>query len=61
MHSRGLELVAHAHSDLSDVRFPFLGHVVPSVVVCLLLSIMVGRVTKGATVIGASCCGALPA
>ena len=37
------------------------GHVVPGVVVCLLLCIMVGRVKKGATVIGASCCGALPA
>ena len=51
---------------LWDVKEPThlslrVGHVVPGVVVCLLLSIMVGRVTKAATVIGASCCGALPA
>ena len=41
--------------------FKQVGHVVPGVVVCLLLCIMVGRVKKAATVIGASCCGALPA
>ena len=35
--------------------------VVLGVVVCLLLCIMVGRVKKGATVIGASCCGSLSA
>ena len=51
---------------LWDVKEPThlslrVGHVVPGVVVCLLLSIMVGRVKKGATVIGESCCGALAA
>ena len=50
---------------LWDVKEPThlslrVGHVVPVVVVCLLLSIMVERVKKGATVVGASCCGALP-
>ena len=50
-------------ADLStpDKKQEKVGHVLPGVVVCLLLSIMVGRVKKGATVIGASCCGALPA
>ena len=51
---------------LWDVKEPThlslrVGHVVLGVVVCLLLCIMVGRAKKGVTVIGASCCGTLPA